>query len=324
MSADDYRLLDPEQLPASLWDSTSETLLLPPALAQVYRTLLDRHNLRSVAESRGPNDSPRGGITQEKTDEHLAKSFDGSAARAQLAVIDPKMDVTRVSNSIIQLLSGNEACITDAPCGAGAAVLTFLATVAELRSTEVLPREPLDVHIIGAEISAPARKYASEILDELRPILEEQAIFITAEFLGWDVTDPISNTDLIRNMTVMTSDVPKHLLIVANFNGFLEKERKRTEAQRQIEELFRHASGNNCIAIWIEPQMNTALTEGGLFTSIIKLVTELWHRFANVNTEGVVANPVLKSECKFQSPVNFDKSHKARLAVMRIDLGRVR
>lgn len=322
MSTKDYRLLDTELIPASLWNASSETLLLPPALARAYQTLLDRHNLRSLAESRDPNNPPRGGLTQEKTDEHFAKAFDGSVARSQLAVIDPKKEVTRASNAFIQFLSGNKVCITDAPCGAGAAVFAFLATIAELRSEGVLPREPLDVYLIGAEISEPARTYASEILQELRPLLEAQAIFITEKFLYWDVTDALSNTDLIRKMTVMTSDIPKHLLIVANFNGFLERERKRSDAQRQIEELFRHASGKNCVAIWIEPQMNAALLEGGLFTEIKKWVTDLWHRFAMVNIEGDIANPVLTSKCKFQSPLNSAKSHPVRLAVMRIDLDR--
>lgn len=322
MKRKNQRLLVPELLPASLWGSATKTLSLPPVLVNAYRSLIDRHGLKELANSRDPKDPPVGGLTQELTNKHFAQAFDGSVARAQLAVMDPKRDVEQASNAIIQALSGNHVSITDAPCGAGAAAFAFLATIAELRSRNVLPRLPLDIHLIGAELSDPARKYAEEIFNEIQPCLKTQAIFVEAEFLSWDVTDNLKNTDLIRKMTLSSAKNPKRLLIVANFIGFLEKEGKRKEAEPQIGELFRHASGENSLAIWIEPRMNKAIAEGGLFSWLRKLLKGQWKLFAREDPTVSELRPIHTSEADFRQPINPDSFAIARLALMRLDLVR--
>lgn len=316
------RLLDPADLPASLWDVGSKTLSLPPFLTRLYETLIERHGLRALANSRDPDDPPVGGLTQEKTDQHFAQAFDGSAARAQLAMLDPKKDATAASNAYIRSLAGNGLNLTDAPCGAGAAAVAFLANTAELRANGVLPREPLDVYLIGAEISGPARVYAAEVLAELRPSLEEQAIFVTVEFVSWDVTDDLSNTDLVRRMTLTAGTNQNRLLVVANFNGFLEKERKRKEAMPQLEELFRHASGEQSVVVWIEPAMNRAIGDGGLLPWLRNLIKSTWHRFAKEKTDTDV--PIATSHARFHLPLNPGQTARVGLAVMPIELVRTR
>ncbi|MCG3117083.1 MAG: hypothetical protein LLH30_15550 [Candidatus Manganitrophus sp. SA1] len=318
------RLLDPNLLPPTLWDSSSGTLILPPALAQAYQTVIDRHGLRELAESRDQKDPPCGGPEKERTDKHLAQAFDGSVARTQLALLDPNNDIPFVSNSFISCLAGNSVNLTDAPCGAGASAFSFLANIAELRSQNVLPREPLDVALVGAELSDSARSYAEEILSELRPSLETQAIFITAEFREWDVTNSLSNTDLIQRVTVTSSKCCRRLLIVANFNGYLEKERKRKESVRQIEELFRHASGKNSMAIWIEPNMNRATSSGGTLPWLRDLFKKQWRRFARENSGGDDQKPISTSSSQFQLPLNPNTSARVNLAVMSVDLGRAK
>lgn len=322
MTAKKQRLLDPALLPDSLWKAATETIFLPPILATAYKTLITRHKLQKISEARDPNNPPTGGHSQKETDRHFAQAFDGSAARAQLAVTDPKQDLAQISNSFLQVLSGNGVCITDAPCGAGAAAFAFLTTIAELREKGVLPRHPLDVHLIGAELSEPARKYAMEMLAELTPFLEAQAIFIYAEYHSWDVTDQLSNTDLIGRIILASDIKPKRLLVVANFSAFLGRGNKRKEAESQLEELFRHSSGVGSIAIWIEPQTAKAMNEEhGLFSAIARWVSEKWPRFARINTDNAVT-PVVTSACQFQSPLDATKSYQVRLAVMRLDLER--
>jgi hypothetical protein len=95
----------------------------------------------------------------------------GSVARAQLALLDPKGDAPEASNTYIRSLAGDRLSLTDAPCGAGAAAFAFLANIAELRTHDVLPRQPLDIFVIGAEPSSWARAYAEEVLAEIRPLL---------------------------------------------------------------------------------------------------------------------------------------------------------
>lgn len=324
MSGKEAHLLDPNLLPESLWVKGLKTLHLPPALSEVYLELIDSHDLRELAEARDPKNPPVGGLDQERTDKHFAQAFDGSVARVQLAVTDPKRQVMRAANAFMQTLSGNQICITDAPCGAGAASFAFLTTISELRAHDVLPRQPLNVRLICAEISQPARDYAEEILEKIRPGLEEQAIFVEPTFLHWDVTDTISNSDLIRRMTLATADNRKLLLVIANFSGFLKRTEKLKKALPKIEELFRYASGPNTnnIAIWIEPQMNVAVAEGGLFAVLKNWVANNWHRYVQINLGGEGARSYLQSECQFQSPLNPSQTHFVRLAVMRLDFVR--
>ncbi len=80
------------------------------------------------------------------------------------------------------------------------------------------------------------------MLAETRSALETQAIFIEENFQSWNVTDKQSNTILVQEMVRASGQSTKRLVMISNFSGFLERERKRKEATPQIEELLRHAS----------------------------------------------------------------------------------
>jgi hypothetical protein len=322
VNSNEYRLLDPALVPGTLWSPESETLFIPPSLADAYVTLIDRHSLRQLSESRNSGDPPTGGPSEEHTKQHFAQAFDGSVARAELALLDPKQAVTSSSNALVGSMAGNSLCLTDAPCGAGAAAFALLSTVAELRSQGVLPRLPLEVFLVGAELSEPARSYAALMLKELRDSLEAQAIFVREVFLPWDVTDSLSNADLIKHATIKSANVGQKLLVMANFNEFLQRSGKRQIAQPQIEELFRHASGDNSVAIWIEPQMNRAIGEGGLFQWLRKLIGTAWRRFARQNDDNVAGSLVSTCSARFCPPLQPSQKADVRLAIMRIDLVR--
>jgi len=316
------RLLKPSSLPSSLWDSANGVLNLPRALAETYERLVERHGLRELATMRDAKNPPVGGLDQERSDQHFAQAFDGSCARAQLALLDPKNDAPRASNAFISSLAGNTTSLTDSPCGAGAAAFSFLTTVAELRAEKILPREPLHIYLIGAELSGPARAYAQEMLVELRSALEEQAIFVKAEWLEWDVTSALSNTDLVQRMTLTSEHSARRLLVIANFNAFLEKAGKKKEAKPQLEELLRHSSGHNSMAIWIEPDMNPATV--GLFPWLRELLKGTWRLFAREHSDESGSDPLPRSAARFRLPLLPDKTARVRLAVVAIDLDRAR
>lgn len=316
------RLLNPEHLPSTLWDKEGRYLRLPIEFASAYERLVDHYGLRTLATSRTQEDSPTGGIGKVETEQHFAQQFDNSAARAQLALSNVTGDVISVSNALIRALSGNTICITDAPCGAGAATYAFLCAIAELRAHSVFPRTRLDVCLIGGEISEYARKIAEEMLSELRPYLESQAIFVDAEFHPWDVTSNLSTADLMNAASRASKAGRKRLVVVANFSGFLSLPGKLKASKAQLEELFRYSSGPEHMAVWLEPQMNFAVSDGGVFQSIARLAKESWHRFARViGIDGQDASFV-KSEANFQSTLTPDRLRPIRLAVMPLDLER--
>jgi hypothetical protein len=83
------RLIEPKHLPFSLWDAENEILHISPSLALAYETIIDRRGLRELGKTRDPKDAPIGGESQERSEQHFAQQFDGSAARVQLAFTDP-------------------------------------------------------------------------------------------------------------------------------------------------------------------------------------------------------------------------------------------
>lgn len=311
------RLLRPEKVPASLQEIDSGALRLPDAFAAAYEKLIDRNGLRHLATSRTEKDSPTGGISKEETDKHFAQQFDNSAARAQLALLNPTGEIGHISDALITALSGNALCITDAPCGAGAATYALLCSIAELRAQSVLPRIRLDVRLIGGEISQYAREYAEEVLCEIRPFLESQAIYVEAEFRDWDVTCDLSTADLNNAVARASAVASKRLLVIANFSGFLKLPGKLKDASPQIEELFRYASGKGNVAIWLEPQVKFAVSDEGLLSSIKRWATDKWKHF-------IQTTPYSTTDVQFRSTLTPHRLRPIRLAVMRLNLDRAR
>lgn len=305
-------------IPSTLWEKSKEVLNMPPSLADVYKNFIFRHKLDGLAD-RVYDDSPVGGITLEETNKHLAQAFDGSSARVQLAVLDPKNETNGTSDAFIKCLSGNKLVIVDAPCGAGAATLTFLSTISELRKKKVLPRIPLDVVLIGAEIAESARKYAQELIDEIQIDFEKQAIFVKYQFNSWDVTSQVSTADLIKNIIKSGDGYPKNLVVIANFSGFLKTKKK--EANPQIEELLRYSAGESSLAIWIEPQTNPVVKQGGIFQELAK-----WTVKNAPFMEYLLPYPknetYATSSAHFRRPINSENTPRVHLAVMSFNLKR--
>lgn len=322
MSDPSKRLLLPSQLPTSLWESASETLQLPEALANAYVVHIDRLGLRNLANARSDDRGPVGGPSKESADQHFAQSFGGSAARAMLALLDPNFEGGSTSDSFITSTAGTSLALTDAPCGAGAAALAFLSTIAELRAKEVLPRYPLDVKLVGGELSPHAIDHARQLFADLHTDLERQAIFVHPQFHRWDVLDGVSTADLVKASTVHGASCASRLLVIANFNGFLVKERKQKEAQPQLDELLRYASGGRSLAVWIEPDMNRATSKGGLFSWLFGQFQASWQRFGKVDAAATADQPVYCTAAKFRLPLQPHATARVTLAVMPINLSR--
>ena len=322
MTSSRARLLRPEQIPEVVWDSKSGILTLPSSLARAYEQLIDSLGLRMMATNRLMNDGPVGGLTKESAEEHLAKRFDGSAARAIVAALDPKSELGSTSDAFIQSTAGASLALTDAPCGAGAAALAFLTILAELRAHKVLPRQPLDVKFIGGEISKHAAGHAQRLFEDLREDLEAQAIFVDYQFYNWDVLDPISTSDLVKASVLQGSSCTSKLLVIANFNGLLVKMGKQNEARPQLDELLRYASGRQSLAVWIEPDMNRATASGGLFSWLFGLLEGAWRLFAKATSGVTKEAPQFRSIAIFRLPLQPTQTSRVKLAVLLIDLNR--
>jgi hypothetical protein len=226
-----------------------------------------------------------------------------------------------VADVFAKSFAGNKVAIADLPCGSGAAGLAILTTLAELRRQDRVPREPLDVVVIGGEISKTARTYASEGYQHAMVHLEEQAIFVQQVFLDWDVCNKLSNTDLIKEITIRGRACGSRLLIIANFSGFLQREGKFDKARPQLEELFRHVRGPGSTAVWIEPRTNIAMrAEGGLFGRLTNWLTRNWASFVRLRSCPVDSKAVTQDRCSCCHPLVPGSRFEVNLAVIRCDL----
>jgi hypothetical protein len=236
-----------------------------------------------------------------------------------LPMLDPNDDLAEIPDAFVSIFSGNKVFLADLPCGSGAASLTILSVLCELRMQRLLPRMPLDIVIVGGEISKYAQNYALDAIDFLRADLEAQAISLTFQVMDWDVCDPFKNSDLIKHLTLASQNCAAKLLVIANFSGFLQGDGKWKDAQKQLEELFRHSRDENSIAIWIEPQKKEVVAEHGFISRIISWFKTSFSSLVRIGDgdweQKYYAKSIVKVKCPF-----VEGTFRTNMVVLRFDL----
>jgi 3',5'-cyclic AMP phosphodiesterase CpdA len=238
-------------------------------------------------------------------------------------MLDPHSHLPDVADAFARIFAGGRVAIADLPCGAGAASLAILTTLGELRSQAVVPREPLDIVLIGGDFSNRAREHAANAFARVKSILKSQAIFVEESFHPWNVLEPLSNTDLIQELTVRSQNCGARMLVLANFSDFLHRENKWSAATRQLEELFRHSRSARSSVIWIEPGWNQANPEcGGFFKRVGNWVSTWIRSFVRTFPEYSEPGDVGCSSASVVHPLSTNKRFRVTLAVKRFDLVR--
>ena len=313
------RLVPVEDLPASLW--VGDTMKIPPALAAAYIETIRLHSLEQLANARDPRKAPVGGPTREDADTHFAQQFDGSVARTEVAFLDPKSEVANVADALARACAGGRIAILDLPSGAGAFSLSILCALAELREVGTLPRMPLDVVVVGGEFNGRATQHANDLYQHVNDRLVAQAIHVQHKPMFWDVCDPVSTADVLKRFVADSDRARTKVVAVSNFSGFLKEKGKRGRAEQQINEVFRYCSGDNSLALWLEPQTNDAMHDGGILSWAVGLVKGKLRKVARI--VGLLSESVespATTEVTFALPLRPDRTAIARLAVLRFDL----
>lgn len=313
------RLIKPSDIPESLWHAETTCLHLAPTLLTAWKHLLQHAGLKERALQPIPP-AITGGLSKEATDDHLAWRFTGSSARVQLSLLDPRDELVGVGDAFAKVFSGGTVLVADLPCGSGAAVLTLLTSIAELRSQGRIPRNPLHVKVVGGELSDSARAYASRAIDHIKETLAEQAIWVSAEFLSWNALDKFSTADLTNALTVLGQGCSARLMVLANFSDFLQREGKWNEAIPQFESLFVHGRAHNSFVLWIEPQTNTVVGSGGFFSRAIVWFKKLFSAHqTKEEQDALVVENLGKSTADVQHPLK-DHQFNVHLVIQRFDL----
>ena len=249
------RLIEVKDIPDTLWIIKDEKLVLPECLIDSWKGILDDRGLLKQATEE-TREGEIGGISEEDTHKHYSFRYNGSCARFQLTFLDPKNDLKEVSNAFVKSLAGYDVFIADIPSGAGAASLTLLSNIAQLRKENVIPRIPLSVKILAGEISPTAIDIFNQAFNYIQATLNSQHISVELKFQKWNIKDPDSTSQLVKQITLFGNDCSDKILLLANFTGFLERDKEWNKVKEQFEEIFRHFSGKSTVAIWLEPNMN--------------------------------------------------------------------
>jgi len=309
------RFIKTEDLPDSLWCDKSDNILLPNQLVNLWKGLLNENSLLDLAREKAPKGF-EGGISKEDTDKHLAWRYNGSCARVILSLLDPKANLSEVSDAYASIFAGNKVFVADLPSGSGAAIVSILCTLYELRKNNILPRHPLEVTIMAGEISETARGYLLKQLEDLKGMLEEQAIWINFEILEWNTLSKVSTVDLIKRMTLLSQDCHARILLLTNFTGFLESSGNWKKAKPQFDDIFLHSRDSLSTAIWIEPQRKNVVP---FFARAIKWLKESFKSLIGSQAELEDSSWYAQTEAQCKQPIK-EGSFPVRLTVMRFDL----
>lgn len=308
-------------IPETLWRLDDSCLQLAPDLVRAWEHLLDLGGLRPEA-MKPVSEDVIGGKDVDATNQHLASKFTGSSARVQLAILDPNEKVSDVADAFAQIFSGGNVLLADVPSGSGAAALTILSTIAELRRQHRMPRVPLNIKLVGGELSPLAREYSSKAMETIMSSLNEQAIWVEFEFVAWDVLCKFSTRGLIRRITILGDKCSARALVLANFSGFLQGGTNWKKASPQIESLFLHSQEANSLAIWLEPKTNKVLDAGNGFFS--RLRSWFADRLSELLVVGDESFPVVRNlgidDAQAQHPLRSEQKFRVNLAVQRFDL----
>ena len=227
------------------------------------------------------------------------------------------------------MTSGRTLTLLVAPCGACASSHAILSCAVILRQKGILPRIPLDVALIGADLSVPAQKFSQSMLSQLTDWYASQGVFVTPTWITWDATDRQSNIILLE--ALHASPAPRNLLILtANFSRVLKDHHKYKAAMPQFQDLWESSATvrtRQSVAIWIEPQMNAVIAEGGTFSKIGKFAQSLpiIGSLFNSNTDKVANTADETPQATDEASMSFlygVKSGKTRLAIMTLNIKR--
>jgi hypothetical protein len=209
----------PSQIPNSLWQS--DKLLIPKSLANALRDELQGRGLYEEACTEDKPDSELfGGKDAEAALPHFIHRFKSSAARVEFVALDPNGTFEPLATDLFACLLDGSVAILDIPCGSGGGLLGLLLTLVELRQYAAIPRLPLEIRLMAADISPEARGIHEAMLRRVQGELAESGVSVTWEYMQWDASDPFSTTALMDRWLEFAPASEEYLVFISAFSGF--------------------------------------------------------------------------------------------------------
>lgn len=281
------RILPITEVPRPLWNA--DVLYCPAYLVQQYDACLSRHGLLEEARLGTSRENIHGGPGTEETRIHFAHRFGVSVGRVEFVAIDPR-DVFRfASNALLSSFSEGRVALLDIPCGTGAATCSLASCLLELRRHFVLPRLPLTIAALGADVSESALGIAAEMIEGLREPLEQQGILMQWDAEIWDATRGDHTARLVDRWFALNPLEGEYFVVVSNFSGALSVGSILDEVTPCLEHILARLHNRKSTVLWIEPASVSARE---------RLIPKIWDFFKR-------RIPWFSSSVSADSPIPF-------------------
>ncbi len=192
-----------KDIPNSVWNSG--VLYIPEVLSRAHKEfLLDNDWMTAYQPSLGGG---VGGESAADAQNHVINRFLNSAARMQFVCSDPNDKQPEVRDMVLDQLGDGHIYLLDLAAGNGAGTLSMLSLLCELRMQKAIPKLPLNVVIVGVDYSPEALNYYAELLEKIRPWLENHGISV---FLSLSICDLTVSGEFSEELESFFDDAKKH------------------------------------------------------------------------------------------------------------------
>ncbi|MBF0543051.1 MAG: hypothetical protein HQM08_01390 [Candidatus Riflebacteria bacterium] len=278
---------------------------IPPELTSAYATILQTLGLLQDAHNRSPENSTIiGGSDKEATLNHFTYRFPASASRIEYLFLNPKSEFGEVSKELQRWLSFGNVWLLDLPCGTGAASLSLLSTIAELRKTRTLPPIPLTITLLAADISPDALEIYKNFFEKIEGPLRAQNIEVKLQLENWDFIKPEQTARLIDIWFQEARPSAEYIVLISAMSGPLKGNIRTTD--RWFNHLLERLHNRSALVTWIEPGTRQA---NNIMTALKKFFLGIsWFSPSKEDhgqAEYYYFHPIKKSECRGQICLRF-------------------
>lgn len=146
----------------------------------------------------------------------------------------------------------------DIPCGTGAGSCGLVATLIELRASNVMPRLPLSLSVLGGDFAERAREICGQMLADLEQPALAEGIRLRFSVAEWNATQTDVTAKLVDEWFAQSQDAEEFVVLVSNFSGHLKNAATFSDFSPCLEHVLARLHGKRATLLCIEPEMKQA------------------------------------------------------------------
>lgn len=194
-----------------------------------------------------------GGDSAAESENHLLTRYLNSASRTQTILCIEESACEDIQMELFSQLSSGHIHIIDIAAGHGAGTVSLINTICEMRQSEVLKTEALDITIHAIDYSDISLGYYKNIVENLIPQYLAHGIVVDFQC---HVVDLTSDEDVHCSIEMIKTKVghdPRYLLICSAISGVSQRV-FREQFSKSYEHISNSFRAENSSFLWVEPR----------------------------------------------------------------------